>query len=98
MPIKVYSSNPEQIAKEVETNMSREDSARIFILGTKMPDGYTMRLGLKHPEAIAGILYHHAIVMGNVNEAVAMAEELIRVGMTAKAMIKQEASKRAKQN
>jgi hypothetical protein len=99
MALRHKTSTPEEIAAEVVVNFSDDNkNARLIIIGTELPEGYTMRLGLKHPEAIAGIIYHHAIVMGGLQEAIQMTEALVRIGNTARVMIEKEVLKRQQNN
>lgn len=99
MPWVQKESTPEQIAREVKMNIEdKNDNARLLILGTETPQGYTMRMTLKHPEAIAGIIYNHAIKTGEIDHALQMSMHLELIGKTAKKLIEDELGRRKKAN
>ena|SRR5690606_29578528 len=92
-------STPQEIADEVKLNLEdKTDNARLLILGTETPKGYTMRMTLKNREAVAGVIYSHAVKTGELNEALAMCDALIRIGMVAKDLIQKEVLKRKQNN
>jgi hypothetical protein len=92
-------SSPSQVANELKTNLEdKEDNARLLILGTQTEEGYIMRMTLKHPEAVAGIIYNHAVKTGEIKEALAMIEAMARIAGTAEKLIRQEVEKRRLNN
>lgn len=100
MPWIKKDSTPEEVAAELKMNLedSHEEEGRLLILGTKTPNGYVMRMSLKSPETVAGILYNHAIKTGELNEALKIAEHLVRIGVVAQQLIHKEVLKRKQQN
>jgi len=104
MPWKYLKSTEADIAAELLANLQgdgqkgKDDNARLLIMGTETKSGYTMRMTLKHPEAIAGIIIQHALKTGEVAEAVEMCDALSRIAATAMKLIAEGVVKRKAQN
>lgn len=99
MAWKRKTSTPEEIGEEVKLNLQdKNENARILILGTETPDGYIMRMTLKNPEAIAGIIYNHAIKTGELDEALQMCESMVKIGVVAEKLIREKVLKSQQNN
>lgn len=95
MSWKLTTHTPEEIAKELHRNLMDEnaDSARLLVMGTQTDKAYRMRMTVKNPEAIAGIIYFHATKTGELNEALLMCDTLVKIATTARKLIIDEVRK-----
>ena len=98
MAWKATEATPEELAAELIRNLQREDSARLLIIGTQLPDGYRMRMTMRNPVEVAQILCEHALKTGETDEALQMAAHLIKIGTVAAVTINEEIKKRKAQN
>lgn len=104
MPWRYLKSTEADIAAELLDNLAgdgkegKADNARLLIMGTETSDGYRMRMTLKHPEAIAGIIVQHALKTGEIGAAFEMCEALAKIATTAALMIRDGIGRAKKDN
>jgi len=93
------SSDEEEVGKEVASNLKGgKDNAILLISGTENETGYRMRLFCRNPEALAGILHHHAIKTGEIDRALQMVQTLRKIADVAQLLIERDLTNKGLQN